>query len=233
MPASMLSGSVHGKGRRKRKLFTRVVTALITWYFLWKRTQATDDAPWPPTLEQVLDGCVYYATSPTRWLSDMMEDVGRWSPRRTQAAHGLLALMTLAMAMVVGEAGRKRRIEKERKRPKRRKPKPPPKPEAPGAGWAPAPKPKPDLPDEATLRRNLQQYGANLARAMALKREHGDLTPDQEKLLESKFDELRETIRMTEEILAHVVSVRERAEAEKRAAAEHPQGCPCCVVSGG
>ena len=29
---------------------------------------------------------------------------------------------------------------------------------------------------------------------------------------------------MTEEILAHVVSVRERAEAEKRAAAEHPRG---------
>ena len=82
-------------------------------------------------------------------------------------------------------------------------------------------------------KRQLQQYGANLARAMALKREHGDLTPDQEKLLEQKFDELRETIRMTEEILAHVVSVRERAEAEKRAAAEHPQGCPCCVVSGG
>ena len=214
MPASMLSGSVHGKGRRKRKLFTRVVTALITWYFLWKRTQATDDAPWPPTLEQVLDGCVYYATSPTRWLSDMMEDVGRWSPRRTQAAHGLLALITLGIAMVVGEAGRKRRLEGERRRTRpRRKPKPPPpKPEAPGAGWAPAPKPKTDLPDEATLRRNLQQYGANLARAMALKREHGDLTPDQEKLLEQKFDELRETIRMTEEILAHVVSVRERAE---------------------
>ena len=69
-----------------------------------------------------------------------------------------------------------------RKRVKRPKPPPPKKPEAPGAGWAPAPKPKPDLPDEATLRRNLQQYGANLARAMALKREHGDLTPDQEKL---------------------------------------------------
>ena len=116
MPASMLSGSVHGKGRRKRKLFTRVVTALITWYFLWKRTQATDDAPWPPTLEQVLDGCVYYATSPTRWLSDMMEDVGRWSPRRTQAAHGLLALMTLAMAMSIGEAGRKRRLVEQRPR---------------------------------------------------------------------------------------------------------------------
>ena len=172
MPASMLSGSVHGKGRRKRKLFTRVVTALITWYFLWKRTQATDDAPWPPTLEQVLDGCVYYATLPTRWLSDMMEDVGRWSPRRTQAAHGVLALMTLAIAMSIGEAGRKRRLEGERRRTRpRRKPKPPPpKPEAPGAGWAPAPKPKTDLPDEATLRRNLQQYGANLARAMALKR---------------------------------------------------------------
>ena len=99
MPASMLSGSVHGKGRRKRKLFTRVVTALITWYFLWKRTQATDDAPWPPTLEQVLDGFVWYATSPTRWLSDLMENMQTWSPRRTQAAHGLLALMTLARAM--------------------------------------------------------------------------------------------------------------------------------------
>ena len=106
----MLRGSTHGKGRRKRKLFTRVVTALVTWYFLWKRTQATDDAPWPPTLEQVLDGCVWYATSPTRWLSEMMENMETWSPRRTQAAHGLLALMTLAIAMAVGEAGRKRRL---------------------------------------------------------------------------------------------------------------------------
>ena len=75
------------------------------------------------------------------------------------------------------------------------------------------------LPDEATLQTNLQKYHANLARAMKLKREHGDLTKDQEQILTDKFEEMRETIRMTEEILAMVRAQKQRdAEALERAA---------------
>ena len=234
----MLRSFSKGKGGRKRKAFTRLLTALITWWFLWKRTHGTDDKPFPPTLEQVLDGCVHYATAPARWGAALLEDIEEWTPRQVQMAHGFMALATLGIAFIVGETGRKRRerLDRERKPPRPRRPKPKPAtPATPGDGWV---APRSNLPDEATLRRNLQQYGANLARAMALKREHGDLSADQERLLAGKFDELRETVRMTEEILAHVVSVRERAEAARaeaarRAAEQHPDGCPCCIVSGG
>ena len=88
--------------------------------------------------------------------------------------------------------------------------------------------------------------GWDSTQAMKLKREHGDLTPDQEKILATKFDEMRETIRMTEEVLGHVRAAKRRdarRSAAARDAAERADlacgtcavvgGCACCVPAKG
>lgn len=62
------------------------------------------------------------------------------------------------------------------------------------------------LPSEAELAMHLHTYNMNLARALALKRAHGDLSRDQAQVLARKFDDMRETIRMTEDLLAYVRS---------------------------
>lgn len=63
-----------------------------------------------------------------------------------------------------------------------------------------------DLPSESTLRAHLHTYTTNLARALELKRTKGDLTRSQNQLLTKKFQEMRETIRMTENLLQHLTS---------------------------
>lgn len=64
--------------------------------------------------------------------------------------------------------------------------------------------PKRDLPTEATLRAHLEIYTSNLARALELTGTHGDLTQEEHQILSKKFEEMRETICMTEDLLEHV-----------------------------
>ena len=93
-----------------------------------------------------------------------------------------------------------------------------------------------------TDRSRSRRYSANLARALQLKREHGYLTPDQERVLSAKFEELRETISLTEGILAEVIARRVKAanNAKRRAderlnapGAFCDAGCACCPTSAG
>lgn len=63
-----------------------------------------------------------------------------------------------------------------------------------------------NLPSEAELAMHLHTYNTNLARALELKRAHGDLSRDEAQVLARKFDDMRETIRMTEDLLAYVRS---------------------------
>lgn len=66
------------------------------------------------------------------------------------------------------------------------------------------------VPSEATLKNHLRIYKENLAKATALRAEQGDLDPAQNKILDAKFDDMRSTITMTEELIAHLASPHRR-----------------------
>lgn len=61
-----------------------------------------------------------------------------------------------------------------------------------------------ELPSEETLQAHLDTYMSNLARALELRRMRGDLTDEENRIVDEKFEEMRLTISMTEDLLDHV-----------------------------
>lgn len=202
-----------GRRRRLRRSLVKLVTGLLTVYLMSNRSSATKTIRSSSHMFKSFLRNMTSSNPPTEYFTDEHEARGQVHhfDIRSFVSRAAIALVTMLAAAKTAEWRRRARHAERRKKAGDASPRVVKSYSSTIAKSREETKAKTrsherkrDLPTEATLRAHLEIYTSNLARALELKGTRGDLTKEEHQILSKKFEEMRETICMTEDLLEHV-----------------------------